>query len=116
MVQDRPIPASMLDEVLIAVRNATDEELRYGDLTTSSELLVATFYAHIKELRDKTKDSAGRKQNTKVVEITARAQDVEDLMIDDELRIQGVDIKYQVNSIYESDWKYGTTIVAQYKQ
>ena len=113
MARNNPVPASMLTEYIEATRPTVTED-RYGDLNQTATENIATFWGHVNELKSSTAVENGKKRTTRIVEITCREDDVENIDIDDVLSIEGSSDQYQVNDIYDSNWKWGTTIIAEY--
>ena len=104
----------MLTNFITATRPVTTEDY-HGDLVVDSIETVATFWAHIKEVRSLSDLDIGKKRITRRLEITARERDIEAIDLDDILTFGNSDDEYQVNDIYEGDWRFGRTILAEYK-
>ena len=116
MVRDRkPLPGGMLDNYITAYRPTVTED-RYGELTQSGTTTIATFWGDIKEMKSKTNVEQGKKRETRIIEVTARRRDVQNVDLDDLLSFGNLDEDFQVNDIYESDWKYGVTIIAEIRE
>ena len=115
MAQGRPLTASMLTNYATASRAVTTED-DYGDLNVTSIDTIATFWCDIKELKSDSILETGKKRITRVIEITARENDVLNIDLDDEITFGNSSDTYQVNDYYESDWRWGRTIIAEYKE
>ena len=113
MARGNPLPASMLNDYITAKRPTLVED-EYGELTASSESTIATFWGMIEEQESTVDIAQGKTRQTKVIKITARERDVMDIDLEDELSFGNSEDTYIVKDFYESKWKYGRTIMAQY--
>ena len=111
----KALSTGMLTNYAQARRAVTTED-EYGDLDVTSITDIATFWCDIRETKSFTIEETGKKRITREVEILARERDVVDIDIDDEITFGNSTDTYQVNDFYESDWKWGTTIIAEYKE
>ena len=114
MEANKPLHPGMLTNFVTATRPVTTEDA-YGELLVDSVETVATFWAYIKETRSLAEVEIGKKRITRRLEITARERDIEDIDLDDILTFGNSDDEYQVNDIFEADWRFGRTILAEYK-
>ena len=113
MAQDKPVPASMLKDLITAKRPTTVED-EYGDLTVASETTVATFWGNVKEDKPSVALTTGKTRQSKIVTITARDRDVSDIDLHDELSFGNSEDVFIVRDFYESEWRWATTIVAEF--
>ena len=114
MAQGKPIPASMLTNYVVVMRagDGTDE---YGDLDPTSIIEVGDFWADIKEVVPTADIWVGQQRLSRQVKITCRTDDAELVQLGDIVRFGNLDRDFEVVSLYESDWRYGLTIEAEYK-
>ena len=105
------------DNYIQATRPVTTED-GYGDLTLTSQEPIASFWGSVKELMPKSSDLTfdnGRARFTRTVKIMADSRDTIDVDIDDHLTIDNLS-NWEVTNIFEDQWKFGRTIIAQIKQ
>ena len=110
----KPIPASMLRDYVTCTRSTVAED-DFGDLTETASEEIAVFWAHIEELKSTQDLEQGKKRQTRQLMITAREKDVDQIQLDDEITFGNSPDIYQINDYYESDWRYGRTLIAEYK-
>ena len=106
--------AGMLDNFITVSRPIT-EEGDEGDLIVISNEPIAELWGMIIEKPSSTDIYAGRKRLTRTVEILVRTRDAEQIDIDDSLSFGQITGDWQVNDIWESDWRFGTRILAERK-
>ena len=102
----------------IQVTRPTVTEDGYGDLTLTSNEAIASFWGGVQELKPKDSDLTfdnGRTRFTRTIKITADERDTANVDIDDHLSIGSSEYTWEVTNIFESDWKYSRTIIAQIK-
>ena len=113
MARTNVLNAGMLDNYIIVSRPVVTEDVTDGDLIPQSDTPITELWGHIKELKSSTDIFSGRKRSSRTVEITVRTRDAEQIDIDDNLTFGQITGAWQINDIWESDWRYGTTILAQ---
>ena len=105
------------DNYITATRPVTTED-EYGDLTTSSNAVVANFWAAIEEIEPLSTELTfdnGKPRLTRTIKLMVDSRDTEDVDLDDHLEIDSSDRVWQVSEIFETGWKYSNTIIAQIK-
>ena len=108
---------SKRDNYITVTRPVVSED-GYGDLTTTSETAVASFWGSVVEMKPKDSDLTfdnGRARFTRTIKITADSRDTEDVDIDDHLNLGSSEFDWEVTNLFEGDWKYTRTIIAQIK-
>ena len=108
----------LIKDNYIKVTRPQVEEDAYGDLTVTSQEDIASFWGSVTEIKprysDLTSDN-GRVRFTRTIEIIADDRDTDSVDIDDHLVIDGTGYNWEVTNIFESDWKWSRTIIAQIK-
>ena len=102
----------------IQVTRPSVTEDGYGDLTLTSQEDIASFWGSVQELKPKDSDLTfdnGRTRFTRTVKIHADERDSANVDIDDHLTIDSSEYTWEVTNIFESDWKWSRTIIAQIK-
>ena len=113
-VQGKQLKASMLDNYITCTRSTVTED-DFGDLTETASEEIAVFWGHIEELKSKQDLEQGKKRLTRQIMITARERDTDLINLDDEITFGNSTDIYQINDYFESDWKAGRTIIAEFK-
>ena len=114
MARGNVLNSGMLDNYITVVRPVVTED-REGDLIPTDITPIVELWGSIKELKSSTDLYAGRKRTTRTVEITVRTRDAELIDIDDLLTFGQIEGDWQINDIWESEWRYGTTLLAERK-
>ena len=104
----------MLENFVTATRPVVEED-RYGNLNQTSVTTITTFWADIQELDSDTTLEQGKKRIATRLRLTCREDDIENVGLDDVLIIDGYSEQYQVNDYFDSEWKFGSTIIAEIK-
>ena len=114
MARGNVLNAGMLDNFITVMRPVTTEEFE-GDLVPTDLTPITQLWGMIKEQPSSTDVYNGRKRLTRTIEVTVRTRDAELIDIDDLLTFGQIQGDFQINDIWESDWRYGTTIIAELK-
>ena len=114
MARGKVLNAGMLDNY-ITVSRPTTEETEKGDLRIISNIPVVELWGMIEERPSSTDINVGRKRLSRTIQVVVRTRDAEGIDIDDELSFGQISGSWQVNNIWESDWRYGTTLIAERK-
>lgn len=113
MPHGKPLPSAMLNDFITAVRPMVTEDA-YGDLSSTENTDIATFWGDVNEDKSSTYIETGKIKSNHMVTITCRTRDIVGIEEDDHLTFGNSAFIWQVKEIYESDWKYGSTIIAEY--
>ena len=114
MARTKVLNAGMLDNYITVTRPVITEDSE-GDLIPTDLTPITELWGMITEKPSATDIYAGRKRLTRTIEIMVRTRDAEPIDIDDLLTFGQIPGNWQVNDIWESDWRYGTTILAERK-
>ena len=114
MARGKVLNPGMLDNYITVVRPVVTQDAE-GDLIPTDLTPIAELWGNITEKPSTTDIYAGRKRLTRTVEVVVRTRDAELIDIDDLLTFGQIPGDWQINDIWESDWKYGTTILAERK-
>ena len=105
------------DNYITVTRPVVSEDA-YGDLTTTSSEAIASFWGYVKEMKPKESDLTfdnGRARFTRTIKIMADSRDTVNVDIDDHLTLGSSEFNWEVTNIFEGDWKWSRTIIAQIK-
>ena len=114
MARTKVLNAGMLDNYIKVIRPVVTEDSE-GDNIPTDLTPIVELWGMITEKPSTTDIYAGRKRLTRTVEIMVRTRDAELIDIDDILNFEQIPGDWQINDIWESDWRYGTTILAERK-
>ena len=101
------------DNYITAILPTTSED-EYGELTVVSTTSLE-FWASVKETKSEVDVIAGKRRTNRVLEITCDTRDIEDLNESYYLTVDGEADQFQVVDIYESKWKFVSTVIVKYK-
>ena len=101
------------DNYVTAIRPVTSED-EYGELSVVSTTSIS-FWAKVKELKSDVDVIAGKRRQNRVLEITCDTRDIEDLTESFYVTVDGQPDQYQIDDIYESKWKFVSTVIVKYK-
>ena len=107
------INISSRDNYIVAIDPTTSED-EYGELTTVSTTSFS-FWAGVKELKSDVDVIAGKRRTNRVLELTCDTRDIADLTEYYYVTVDGSAEQFQVDDIYESEWKYTSTVIVKYK-
>ena len=114
MARTKVLNAGMLDNYITVIRPTIVEDSE-GDLIPTNLTPITELWGMIVEQPSETDIYAGRKRLTRTIKVVVRTRDAELIDIDDLLSFGQITGDWQVNDIWESDWRYGTTILAERK-
>ena len=101
------------DNYITAIYPITSED-EYGELTTVSTTTLS-FWGSVKELKSDVDVIAGKRRTNRILEIMCDTRDIETLSESYYITVDGSPDQFQVDDIYESKWKFVSTIIAKYK-
>ena len=101
------------DNYITAIVPVTSED-EYGELSVVSTTSF-NFWGSVKELRSDVDVIAGKRRTNRVLEIMCDTRDVEYLTELYYVTVDGSPEQFQVTDIYESKWKFVSTIIVKYK-
>ena len=101
------------DNYITAILPSTSED-EYGELTVTGTVRLF-FWAKVKELKSDVDVIAGKRRTNRVLELTCDTRDIEALTESYYITVDGDPDQYQVDDIYESKWKFVSTVIAKYK-
>ena len=101
----------------VSATGLPENEDFYGELTSTSDITVAEFWADVKELNPTSDDFGvgGTIRFNRRLEITADIRDTEAVDLDDTVTIDNDTNQYVVRSLTDSDWKWQRTITVEYQ-
>ena len=114
MARGNVLNPGMLDNYITVTRPTVTEDSE-GDLIPTDLTPITELWGMITEKPSTTDIYSGRKRLTRSIEVVVRTRDAELIDIDDLLTFGQIPGNWQINDIWESDWKYGTTILAERK-
>ena len=112
--RQKVLNAGMLDNYITVIRPVVTESSE-GDLVPTDLTPITELWGMIIEKPSSTDIYGGRKRLTRTIEIMVRTRDAEQIDIDDILNFGEITGDWQINDIWESDWRYGTSILAELK-
>ena len=101
------------DNYITAIVPVTSED-EYGELTVVSATSFS-FWAKVRELSSEVDVIAGKRRTNKVLELICDTRDIANLTELYYVTIDGDPDQYQVDDIYESRWKFVSTVIVKYK-
>ena len=101
------------DNYITAILPVTSED-EYGELTVVSATTL-NFWAAVKELKSDVDVIAGKRRTNRILEITCDTRDIKNLSESYYITVDGEPDQYQVDDIYESKWKFISTVIVKYK-
>ena len=101
------------DNRITAIRPVTSED-EYGELTVVSTTSIK-FWGSVKELKSDVDVIAGKRRTNRILEIMCDTRDIKGLSESYYITVDGEPDQYQVDDVYESKWKFVSTIICKYK-
>ena len=101
------------DNYITAISPVTSED-EYGELNVVSTTSFS-FWGSVKELKSDVDVIAGKRRTNRVLEIMCDTRDVENLTELYYVTVDGQPDQYQVDDVYESKWKFVSTVIVKYK-
>lgn len=106
--------AGKLDKrVLIKRQSKTSDG--FGGYTSSSST-NNTVWAKVDYVKGDVENTSGRRKRKLVIELIVRKKAADNILITDLLQIENITGLYQINDMYDADYKYYTKIVASKKK
>lgn len=105
--------AGKLDKRVL-IKRQTKSSDGFGGFTSTSAT-NNTIWAKVDYVAGEVENTSGRRKRKLIVEIIVRKKAADNILITDLLQIENITGLYQINDIFDADYKYYTKIIASKK-
>ena len=105
--------AGKLDKRVL-IKRQTKSSDGFGGFTSTSAT-NNTIWAKVDYVAGEVENTSGRRKRKLVVEIIVRKKAADNILITDLLQIENITGFYQINDMFDADYKYYTKIIASKK-